>query len=233
MLSSLADLRSHGALPRSLADIAWMAIREDILTSRLPPGTPLPLRELAGQLGMSMIPVRDALHRLHQEGLVVREPQKGAVVAPISVEHMEDLYRVRIVLEGLAIELACQGFSENHHAVLSRVLDRFVEAYEGGDSRAGRELHRQFHLDLYALAKSPLLDRLIPPLIDASERYRVLSVAARGSARERRREHQQILDACLHRDVSTARRFLVEHLTRTVELVRLALQSLREGDRSS
>jgi len=215
------------ALPRSLAELAWLALREEILTGQLQPGTPLRLREVAHRLGMSVIPVREALHRLHQEGLVSREAQKRAFVAPVSVADMEDLYRVRIELEGLAIQLACERFTPEDHRHLSGVLDEFVAAYEGGQVRLGRELHRQFHLELYRLAGSPTLDRLIPPLLDAAERYRVLSVADRGDPRQRRQEHQRILDACLAGDGSRARRELAEHLARTVELVRAKLQGLR------
>ncbi|MCS7235202.1 MAG: GntR family transcriptional regulator [Armatimonadota bacterium] len=212
------------ALPRSLAELAWLALREEILTGELPPGRPLRLRELAARLGMSVIPVREALHRLHQEGLVSREAQKGAVVAPLSVEDMEDLYRVRIELEGLAIQLACQRFNREHYRRLSGLLDQFVEAYETGQARLGRELHRRFHLELYALAGSPTLDRLVPPLLDAAERYRVMSVADRGDPRQRRQEHQRILDACLSGDGQRARRELAEHLSRTVEVVRAKLR---------
>ncbi len=218
-------------LPRSLAELAWLALREDILTGQLPPGSPLRLRELAGRLGMSVIPVREAIHRLHQEGLVVRQAQRGAVVAPLSVLDMEDLYRVRIELEGLAIQLACAHFTPDHHRALSGLLDEFVDAYESNQVRLGRELHRRFHLELYALAGSPTLDRLIPPLLDAAERYRVLSVADRGAPRQRRQEHQRILDACLAGDAVRARAELAAHLRRTVELVRARLGVSQEAVR--
>jgi DNA-binding GntR family transcriptional regulator len=218
------DVAAPTVLPRSLAELAWLALREEILTGQLAPGTPLRLREISRRLGMSVIPVREAVHRLHQEGLVAREAQKGAFVAPVSVADMEDLYRVRIELEGLAIQLACHRFTPEHHRHLSGLLDAFVEAYETGQVRLGRELHRQFHLDLYRLAGSPTLDRLIPPLLDAAERYRVLSVADRGDPRQRRQEHQRILDACLAGDGNRARRELAEHLARTVEVVRAKLR---------
>ena len=219
----------HPVLPRSLAEIAWIETREQILTGRLAPGAPISLKEHADRLGLSVMPVREALQRLHQEGLVVHEPQRGAIVAPLSVDHMEDIYRVRIALEGLAIELACERFGQEQHEAFSRTLDRFIEAYESGDLRAGRELHRRFHVDLYALAGSPALNRLIPPLLDGSERYRVLSVGVRGSAAERRREHREILDACLLKDVRAARQLLTEHLARTVALVRKAFEPSGAG----
>lgn len=222
------QLLATAPLPRSLAELAWLALREEILTGQLPPGAPLRLRELAGRLGMSVIPIRDAIHRLHQEGLVARQPQKGAVVSPVSVADMEDLYRVRIELEGLAIQLACRHFHLEHHARLSGLLDSFVEAYESGQVQLGRELHRQFHLELYRLAGSATLDRLIPPLLDAAERYRVLSVADRGDPRQRRQEHQRILDACLSGDGQRARGELAAHLLRTVEVVRARVRALEE-----
>ena len=209
----------------SLADVAWLEIREQIITGQLPPGAPVGLKEQADRLGISIMPIRDAVKRLQHEGLVDQIPQREAYVSSLSLENMEDIYGVRAALEPLAIERACAHFTRAHYDDFTRTLDLFVVAYESGDARQGRELHRRFHLDLYALAGSPSLDRLIPPLIDATERYRALSQALRGSAKQRRAEHQTMLDACLERDAVRARNLLAEHLARTVQDVRLALSA--------
>ncbi|MDA8344724.1 MAG: GntR family transcriptional regulator [Thermaerobacter sp.] len=221
--------RHHGRdLVRSLADVAWLEIREQILTGQLAPGATVGLKEQADRLGISIMPIRDAVKRLQHEGLIDQVPQREAFVSALSLQSMDDIYRTRAALESLAIGLACAHFTDEHHDALSHILDQFVAAYESGDTRAGRELHRRFHLDLYALAGSPTLDRLIPPLIDATERYRVLSQALRGSARQRREEHQEMLQACLARDTANARTLLTEHLNRTVQDVRTALAAFAE-----
>lgn len=216
----------------SLADVAWLEIREQILTGQLPPGAPVVLKEQAERLGLSIMPIRDAVKRLQHEGLVDQIPQREAYVSALSLENMEDIYDVRAALEPLAIGRACARFTPVHYEEFTRVLDQFAIAYESGDARQGRELHRRFHLGLYALAGSPSLDRLIPPLIDGTERYRALSQALRGSVKQRRVEHQTMLEACLERNAALARALLTEHLARTVEDVRQALSAFasREAD---
>ncbi len=210
---------------RSLADVAWLEIREQILTGQLPPGAAVGLKEQADLLGLSIMPVRDAVNRLKHEGLIVQIPQREAYVAQLSLEDMEDIYSVRAAIEAIAVERACRTFSRAHYDGLLHTLDEFMDAYESGDARGGREMHRRFHLDLYAIAESPTLDRLIPPLIDATERYRTMSQSLRGSVKQRRAEHQAILDACLAHDAGRARDMLVEHLQRTVADVRTYLAS--------
>lgn len=211
---------------RSLADVAWLEIREQILTGHLPPGAPIGLKEQAESLGISIMPIREAVKRLQHEGLVVQVPQREAYVSSLSLQDMEDIYAVRKAIEPIAIERACPNFSRAHSDVLTHVLDQLVEAYERGDARGGRELHRRFHLDLYAIADSPALNRLIPPLIDATERYRALSVGVRGAPAERRQEHLSLIEACLDHDAVRARALLVDHLDRTVQATRLVADSL-------
>ena len=212
-----------------MADVAWIEIREQILNGQLSPGETVGLKEQAERLGISIMPVRDAVKRLQHEGLVVQVQQREAYVAPLSLEDMEDVYGVRAALESLAIERACRHFNQEHFDQLSRILDAFTTAYENGDVRTGREYHRRFHLYLYALAGSPTLDRLIPPLIDTTERYRAFSQSLRGSVRQRREEHQSLLQVCLSGDAESARTLLASHLLRTVEDVRRSLELFSAG----
>jgi DNA-binding GntR family transcriptional regulator len=207
-------------VPRSVAEAAWLDLREKILEGELVPGTPLLLKEQADRLGISIMPVREALKRLQQEGLVLQLPQRGATVAPISAEEMEDTYLTRIALESLAVKQASQRITEANHKHLSEILDSFVNEYARGNVRAGREYHRRFHMDLYRVANSKTLNRLIPPLLDNSERYRLLTIQTRGSLAERAAEHQRILDACMRHDGEEAARLLQEHLGRTMRLVK-------------
>jgi len=228
VISSTADDRSSHPV-RSLADVAWIEIREKILTGALPPGAPVGLKEQAEVLGLSIMPVRDAVNRLKHEGLIVQVPQREAFVSPISLDDMEEIYAIRGALEGLAVERTCKFFTAADYGRLSDTLEAFATAYESGNFRGGRELHRRFHLDLYAVGSSPTLNRLIPPLIDQTERYRALSQSLRGPVKQRRQEHQAILDACLSRDGERARALLIEHLYRTIDDVRKVLHAKDAG----
>lgn len=212
------------AHPRSLAEAAWRSIKQQILSGELVSGSPVRIKEQAELLGMSMMPVREAVKKLQQEGLVVQESHKEPIVAELTVEDMEDVYGVRITLETRAVELACHHMDESTYQNLCELLDHFEQAYEAGDLESGREFHRQFHIELSVAANSPTLNRLIPPLLDSSERYRELSVPRRGPVKERRLEHQKILEACYSKNVEEAKRLITEHLSKTVELVRQSLE---------
>jgi DNA-binding GntR family transcriptional regulator len=214
-------------MPRSLAEAAWLEIREQILTGVLSPGQPIDIREQAESLGISMMPVREAVKKLHQEGLIIQKPHRGSIVAPLSVHDMEDIYRVRIALEGLAAEMVCDRIDQVTYKKLCEVLDQFESASRDGDIDLGRQLHRKFHVDFCTLAGSDTLNRLIPNLIDSSERYRIFSVGLRGSVDKRRKEHQEFLDSCYRKEREKARNQITEHLRKTVELVR---KSLSGGD---
>lgn len=232
-MSSMVNPNRRSRVPRSLAETAWFEIREQILTGTLSPGSPIRVKEQAELLGMSMMPVREAVRQLRQEGLVAQETHKESIVAPLSIGDMEDIYTVRISLESLALERACDYITEARYKELSGILDKFEQAYQANNIAEGREWHREFHIQLCAVAQSPTLDRLIPTLIDSSERYRVLSVNFRGPVEERRKEHQQILDACYRRDREAARQEIISHLERTVDIVRKALIDLETDAQES
>lgn len=205
---------------RTLVDVAVRELRELILSGELKPGAQLILTELAKRLSMSVMPVREAIGRLQGEGLVDQIPHRGARVSPISTGDLEDLYAVRITLETLAVRAAAAGFTEADYERLAKILENYLLAYEVGDEVRGREMHTLFHLGIYELSGSPWLMRTIPPLWDAADRYRRLSVALRGTLRERYNEHQRILECCRRKDPDGASAALEEHLRKTMMVVK-------------
>lgn len=224
MGESLPEGGTRRNWPRSFADLAWQELRDEILSGKLAPGTPLLLKETAEQLGMSIMPVREAIRRLHHEGFLDQEPQRGATVSPVSLEDLEDLYDTRIALEVPAVRKACDHITREDYESLTKILNRFVDAYDAGNVREGRDLHREFHLGLYRVSGSRWLMKLIPPLLDHSERYRGLSLKNRGTLEDRRQEHQVFLDACMRGKKDEAGELLAAHLKETVRLVRRQIE---------
>jgi len=214
---------------RTLVDVAVRDLRESILSGELSPGTPLILTEVAGNLAMSVMPVREAIRRLEVEGLVDQVPHRGARVSPVSMPDLEDLYSVRIALEGLATRRAALRFTEDDYERLSGVLDEYLAAYGRGDEARGREMHAAFHLGLYELSGSRWLLRTIGPLWEAAERYQRLSSGLRGSLEERHKEHRRILEHCRNRDAEAAGAALEEHLRRTMNIVRAEIGESEDG----
>jgi DNA-binding GntR family transcriptional regulator len=205
--------------PRTLAEQAAAELQEAILSGELPPGTPLRLEKLARTLDMSPMPVREAVRQLESLGLAEHVPHRGARVSELSIEDLRDTYEARLQLETLAVRHAAERFTDRDAERCARLLADHMRAYRSGDSRRGRELHAEFHFALYTASGSQWLPRLIRPLWENSERYRLASLSVRGSLERRQREHQLILDACVRRDPPGAERALRAHLLLTANLV--------------
>lgn len=209
---------------RTLVDLAISEIREAILSGELAPGAPLPLRELEEQLSMSSMPVREALRHLELVGLVEQYPHRGTRVAGISIQDLEGIYSLRIVLESLAVRRAAVRLAQADYEHLSGLLSEYERAYRQGDEARGREAHKDLHFGLYERAEHPWLLKLIDLLWDNAERYRRMSVKARGTLEDRMREHQHILDACLRGDPKAAERAIANHLRLTMDTIKAELE---------
>lgn len=208
--------------PRTLADAALQRLRAAIISCELEPGSSLPLRELVERLEMSSVPIREALRYLEHSGLVERRPHRGAMVAPVSVEDLEETYAIRVELETMAVRMAAERMTTERARRLEQLLDEYAQAFEGRDPRA-RELHRELHMAVYGGSESKWLLRLIPMLWDNSERYQRLSLPVRDRS-ETVEEHRAIIASCSKGDPDATASALHEHLTRTVDAAMAALR---------
>jgi DNA-binding GntR family transcriptional regulator len=208
-----------GRAPRTLAARAMVEIQDLILGGRFKPGDRLRIEELAGTLDMSPMPIREAIQRLEALGFVEHIPHRGARVRELSVEDMLDLYTTRIPLEVLAVRRAAAAFTDEDAERARQALAAYEARYRDGDTVGARDAHLDFHFSLYQAAGSRWLMRLIRPLCENGERYRLAALSARGTLDARRREHQAILDGCVAREPDRAAAALTEHLLGTVRLL--------------
>jgi DNA-binding GntR family transcriptional regulator len=181
------------AAPISLVDRVYAELREAIVDGRREAGAPLRLHELASELGVSFIPVREAIRKLEVERLVETTPNKGARVAQLTVEDLYDSYRVRASLEAQALRLAFPKLSPEAIAEARDVVDAMVQAYDHNPKRSA-ELHRELHFLIYDRADSQWLDYLIRLLWAHTERYRRLGTPV-PSGGDLGGEHLRMLDA--------------------------------------
>lgn len=203
----------------TLAERAAGILREEIITGILAPGSRIKAEKVAERLDMSPIPVREALQSLASSGLLVLQPRRGYRVPEISEADLLDTYRLRIVLDPMAVELAVPRLSDAELAEIEGAYHSLVAAYEEGDWAAHLVHHRRFHHGIYAACGSPWLLRFINMLWQSSERYQRLSIAHRGGIVERSEEHRRILVACQQRDAAGAARLAREHLELTPQSV--------------
>lgn len=204
---------------------AYEDLRADLLACRIRPGSRLKIQELCDRFDVSLGAVREALSRLTSDGLVVSEPQRGFRAAPISLEDLKDLTRVRIDIEALCLRRALAIGTVTWEAQLvaafhrlSRTPERVADDPARSDDEWA-EAHAGFHQALVGGADSPWLLRLQAQLYAQSERYRRLSIPLDTDTRNVGEEHQEILDAALRRDAERAVALLTTHLGRTTDIL--------------
>ncbi len=206
---------------RTLADRAFAALHDAIVAGHLAPGERLPIEELGVALGMSAMPIREALRRLDAAGLVENIPHRGGRVTELSIPDLAEVYEARLALEPLAVRRAAGHFGAAQAALATERLAA-LNSLEDEHSPESWAAHTAFHFALYEAAGSRWLLRLIEPLWETSQRYRLAAnVAPKLSVRSA--EHEVILRACIEHDADLAARSLYNHLARTANVVSRAM----------
>ena len=137
---------------RTKVDATYEQLRGWILSGRLKPGEKLDQSLLATQMRVSRTPLRQALLRLAAERLIETEPHRSAMVAPLSLVEIEDLYQSRRVLESMLAEVGTARVTERTLKQMGRILDRQETAVKSGSPERFAELDREFHFLLYRAA---------------------------------------------------------------------------------
>jgi DNA-binding GntR family transcriptional regulator len=213
--------------PTTLGAHAEAAIQDAILSGQYPPGARLPIQEIAESLGLSQMPVRDALRRLAATGLVDYRPHHGAHVAQLSVEDLRDTWDARLALETLAIRRAAVRFEPAQVAPIEAAIRRHTEMLLAGEAAEARSAHREVHMGLYEASGYNWVERLLDPLWGRSERYRTVALVDRGSPEQLGEEHRQILAACVEHAEELAATRLYDHLVKTANLLAEKMAGIR------
>lgn len=201
----------------SSVDLVYLRTRQSILSGEFEPGFPLRVQDLANRNGVSMIPVREALRKLESEGFVESIPNRGARVAPLSLEDMLDVYGVRIVLE---VEALRQAIPHLTSAAFERARELNILMHESTDlgGAATQTLHHELHFLLYEPSGSRWLLKMIQSVWDHTERYR-RAMAPHVDMNDSRMQHQRIIDALSSNDAPGALRGLELHLERSRDIL--------------
>lgn len=166
----MTSLQTDDFLP--LRDEVFNTLRERILKGYLKPGERLMEIHLADQLGVSRTPIREAIRMLELEGLVKMVPRKGAQVASISREDLQDVLEVRKALDTLAVKLACERINEEEINKLKEAEADFERILKTGDTTLIAEADVAFHDVIQAASKNKRLKSMISNLAERIYRYR-------------------------------------------------------------
>lgn len=197
---------------QTVASMTVEALRERILRGDYPEGEPLRQDALADELGVSRIPVREALRQLEAEGLVTFSPHRGAVVSTLSLEEIEELFELRADIECELLRRAIPSTTADQLARATDVVDEFDAALAAGESDRWGPLNWRFHSALYSPARRNFTMGVLQKLHQHSDRYfRMHVVLARGGALANQ-QHRDITDAVREKDVKAALRLLRAHI---------------------
>jgi len=179
----------------SLAERAYVRLRQEILTCDLAPGQVVSERELARRYEMSKTPIREALSQVCHDGLMQRLPGRGYMVAPITVKDIQDIFDLRLILELAAAKRAAENPSPKQIAALKELAGVRYNPDDRESHIAFLQTNRTFHLTLAeATGNQRLVDSLEELLIEMDRIFH-LGLRLRDSSDEMVREHQEVVAA--------------------------------------
>jgi DNA-binding GntR family transcriptional regulator len=216
----------------STVDRVSAELRDSIISGTLPPGEPFTIHEVTTQMGVSHIPVREAMRRLESEGLIEMRPGRSAIVRPVDAEEVQSIYRVRLALEPHLARLSRPRLRASDFAEAEALLEVY-----SGPTDVIRELnqHMEFHLILLRPAASEWDLRILRYLWQASERYVRLLFDPEDEALQARhlKRHRSLLEAARTASPSGMEQAIRQHLeqneTWLLQAITPAVARQREG----
>ena len=201
------DVFSH-----SLRGKVFQQIQNDILNGKYHPGDNLIETKLSEEMGVSRTPIREAIRQLELEGLVQSIPNKGATVTGISSKDIEDIYTIRMMIEGLAARWAAENITPAELEELKEALE-FEEFYTiRNDTEHLMKFDSRFHEIIFRASKSKPLMHTLSTFHHYIQRARNVSLGSPGRAQKVLEEHKAILQAILEKDPDRAEKLTTEHV---------------------
>jgi DNA-binding GntR family transcriptional regulator len=182
---------------RTMRQVVYDRLREKIISAKILPGELISIRDLASEFGVSMMPVREALWQLESEKAIVIKSNKSIRVNKLTAKEMEELLRLRLLLEPLAAERSCERRPESAVPMLKSLMKGMGDSI--GRAKRFTRLNNEFHLTIYSFADSPLLLHIINLLWARVSPYLFIQ-DTRGDLSDSMRCHQEMYEAFSRKD---------------------------------
>ena len=206
---------------RSMQDIVFETLRDEILSGKLEPGTSLNTLSLSTRLGVSRTPIREALNRLVSIGLVENITHRGAFVRKLSVEEVIEVYYIRAALAGVCARLATKRITAEQKNRLIELCEEMENPSE--DHTEMLQKNFEFHNIIFQAAHSPRVESLALQYYRQSEQLRALSLELPGRVEEACREHRNIVQGIIDGDKNAAEQSSREHQLNTARRITKSL----------
>ncbi|MHB8747569.1 MAG: GntR family transcriptional regulator [Aggregatilineales bacterium] len=206
----------------NLSEKAAASLRQAIKDGDLPPGTHLIEQKIAEQLGISRMPVREAVQQLISEGLVIKEPRRGAYVHPFAPQELEEVYSIRVLLERFIVERDMAHWTPALSEQLRLVVEAMIVAARLGDKDAVLKLDAQFHETLWKTADHAVLLEVVSGLRSRISRflYEATKALKPEALNEHARLHADLLEILKSGDVAVAQNAISDHIMAAKERIR-------------
>ncbi|MCX7747588.1 MAG: GntR family transcriptional regulator [Clostridia bacterium] len=196
----------------SLRGKVFTQLQNDILNGKYQPGDSLIETRLSEELGVSRTPIREAIRQLELEGLVQSIPNKGAIVTGISAKDIEDIYTIRMMIEGLAARWAAEKMTEEELAELKEAVELEEFYTMKNDTEHLLKFDSVFHEIIFKACKSKPLMHTLSTFHHYVQRARNASLGSPGRAQKVLEEHKAILQAITERNAEQAEKLTTEHI---------------------
>ena len=208
-----------GAISTTTQGKVLRQLRDRIVSGALRPGEQIVQESLAADLGVSRVPLREALKVLEGEGHVTYSPHRGYFVATMTVPDLVEAYRIRELLEGEALAHAVSRLTDSDIAAITHLTDEVELASASGDIALITAANRALHFAMFECSGMPRLVRMIRTLWDATDAYRGVYMASAANIAAMNREHRAMLKALKQGDAAEVIKLQAEHRENTVSAV--------------
>ncbi len=199
---------------QNLSDVVAIRLRSAIRAGHFQPGTHLVEQDIAEQFRVSRMPVRIAIQKLIDEGLVIKEPRRGAFVHSFSAKELDEITSIRIALEVMVLEYAVPNWSDAIESELTSIVDQMFEAASEDDRQTIFELDVKFHSALWELSKHSILIEVVAGLRSRISRF-LAEANDRVSPDELIKHvatHRDLLAVLKQGDITEAKAAMTEHI---------------------
>lgn len=207
--------------PKTREQAAYDMLRQAIITGRWRPGESLVISRIAQDIGMSRIPVTNAMKQLASEGFIRMRPHQEAVIASLNPAEIREIYLMRAALEALAIEEAVERVSDADITDVTALNDAIGRAASqpGVTIQELRSLDAAFHTRMRDIARMPHVSKTLLNLADQCEYYRVFLLDSHQIAQPSAERHQPLIDALAASQADTARTLMRRHVLEGMHLI--------------
>ena len=192
-------------------DGVYRVLRAAILDGSVPPGGQLREAHIAADLGISRSPLREALTRLEEEGLVVKIPFRGAFVVEVSAHDVAEIASIRLRVEPYAMELSMEALRGRERPLLMRTIEDLARATADNDIPASIDAHLRFHRLFYDLSGHSILQNLWSGWESKLRLYLSVDHRSYSDVQDISREHERLVACVLEGDVDGFRQEVARH----------------------